>query len=506
MQTQGVLSVDPVQRARTALGGQFDPGLGGFGPAPRAIPGRELLFLLAAYGRHGDRQALHMACSTLRRLALGGINDQISGGFWQASDDRWWMLPRCRKRLEDNVRLINALTRAWQATGDEFHARIALETARWLIRELLTPAGTLLRALGDPDSVEERSQVYWQAEAVRTLLDDDEFNIVARRYGLDEPANAGDAWHLHVYATLSELAADLRTPRSDVQARLQGARLKLRAARDARFRPIADTGLDPCWNARAIEALAETGRLLDAPELIDTATSLWQVLETTIPATTLDQPDRILAGLALLRVQWDPALFEAVCRLGTDLRTGAHRIEWPDDQLASAVAALSQLGALLADTDCCDRAEQLLRGIAAQSMARQPLELLDRLDAHLHGPMQILVQGTLNDSRRWLLAARRGYDPDLGCYHLQPGIPLPPAARNQGASARPADPEHPSACGVCRSPLAGLGPECRHIQRRRGSTPRFFGSARSSGASTSPLPRGPSCSASARRTSRLGHP
>lgn len=438
MQTHRVLSVDPVRLAREELSRQFDPELGGFGPAPRAIPGTEVLFLLSAYGRHGDRQALHMACTTLRRLSLGGINDQISGGFWQASDDRWWMLPQCRKRLDDNVLVIQALTRAWQATGDEFHARIALETARWLIRELMTPPGTLLSALGDPDSAEERAQVHWQVEAVRALLDEDEFRLVARRFGLDEPRNAGDAWHLHVYATASELAADLRIPRSDVLAQLQTARLKLRAARDARFRPKADTTFDPCWNARAIEALAETGRLLDAPELIDAALALWHAINSAAAATTLDQPDRMLAGLALLRVRWEPSLFQSLNALASDLLERAHRIDWPDAQLASAVAALTELGALRADSECSDSAEQLLRRHwpLLQAGSSRPLELLDRLDARLHAPLQILIQGELSDCRRWLLSARRGYDPDLNCYHLQPDAPRPPAAAGFSRSGK----------------------------------------------------------------------
>ena len=70
----------------------YDAEHGGFGGAPKFPPASAIEFLL---GR-GERE---MALHTLRRMASGGMYDQVGGGFARYSVDRVWIVPHFEKML-----------------------------------------------------------------------------------------------------------------------------------------------------------------------------------------------------------------------------------------------------------------------------------------------------------------------------------------------------------------------------------------------------------------------
>ena len=122
----------------------FDAQHGGFGGAPK-FP-RPPMMTLAAARWHAssaapepDLQALYMATLTLRRMADGGINDQLGGGFCRYAVDEFWMIPHFEKMLYDNGELLAAYAQAALATGDADYARIAEATAAWTLREMQAP-------------------------------------------------------------------------------------------------------------------------------------------------------------------------------------------------------------------------------------------------------------------------------------------------------------------------------------------------------------------------------
>ena len=58
---------------------------------------------------------------TLRAMALGGMRDQIGGGFHRYSVDAEWRVPHFEKMLYDQAQLVLAYLEAAQATGDDFY-------------------------------------------------------------------------------------------------------------------------------------------------------------------------------------------------------------------------------------------------------------------------------------------------------------------------------------------------------------------------------------------------
>src|SRR6185437_16786246 len=134
--TTPVFSEQPFDQALTELKERFDSVNGGFGDAPKFLHPTELEFCLRRYFATGDVEVLEMATLTLRKMAEGGIRDQLGGGFCRYSTDRHWSIPHFEKMLYDNGPLLQLYADAWLATGEPLYKRVAEETAEWVMREM----------------------------------------------------------------------------------------------------------------------------------------------------------------------------------------------------------------------------------------------------------------------------------------------------------------------------------------------------------------------------------
>jgi uncharacterized protein YyaL (SSP411 family) len=258
------LDAAPVRKATAALDTRFDPRFGGFGRAPKFPQPQLLAFCL--------RRRPEAALLTLRRMADGGIYDQVGGGFFRYAVDGHWSIPHFEKMLYDNGLLLAVYSDAYALTGDPIFARVVRETIGWATRELGAPQGGFYAALdADTDGKEGRTYV-WQRDEVVALLDGPEFEVVASHFGLGEPPNfESSAWHLHIAKPLDEVAHGLGRPAAETQALLDGARAKLAAARVARPQPGRDDKILTGWNALMIRGLARAARVFDRQDWLEQA-------------------------------------------------------------------------------------------------------------------------------------------------------------------------------------------------------------------------------------------
>ena len=202
----------PLRAARGELERTFDKQFGGFGSAPKFPHPATLERLLrdwhaTSQSAEPDLQALYMSALTLKRMADGGLNDHLAGGFARYSVDAWWMIPHFEKMLYDNGALLSCYAQAAIATGDEEFMRTTHGTADWVLRDMQASTGGYYSSY-DADSEGHEGKFYvWQRDEVRSLLNDDEFSIFASRFGLDrEPNFEGKDWHLHVFSSLEDVA------------------------------------------------------------------------------------------------------------------------------------------------------------------------------------------------------------------------------------------------------------------------------------------------------------
>lgn len=476
------LTSEPIAVAREMLAREFDNQFGGFGTAPKFPHPANLDFLLrtwraTARSEEPDLRALYMASLTLTRMAEGGLFDQLGGGFARYSVDQYWMIPHFEKMLYDNGPLLAVAAQCAVATGDPLFRRVANETADWIIRDLQSPQGGYWSTL-DADSEGHEGRFYvWDVREVGKLLPSDQYDVFARRFGLDRDANFEGQWHLHAYRPLEEIAAELQVTPEHAQQQLDAARATLLAVRNGRIWPGRDEKILTAWNGLAIAGMALAARSLNRPELTESATRaldfirehLWRdgrLLavhtdgQSRFPAYLDDYAFALEAAIELLQTRWRSEHLQFAIALADTLlahfedrehggfyftaddhETLIHRSRsFADEAIPSgnAVAArsLNRLGLLLGETRYLDAAERTLRA-AWSSLGRYPhghAAMLIALEEHLEPPEIIIIRGA--DADEWRDQLARLYAPGRLAFAIPADAAgLPPALQTKAAMA-----------------------------------------------------------------------
>jgi uncharacterized protein len=246
----GEATADSLEGAVTTLRRSYDGEHGGWGGRPKFPQASTIEFLL----RRGERE---MALHTLRRMASGGMYDQVGGGFARYSVDDRWIVPHFEKMLYDNALLARPYLHAWQLTGEPLFERIVTETLDWALRELRQEEGGFASALdADSEGVEGKFYVWTPAE-VRAVLGDELGAIAIEHFGMSEAGNF-EGTNIPVRATSDP------EPLAEIKARLL-------EARGQRVWPGLDDKRLTSWNALMISALADAGAVLGEERYRDAA-------------------------------------------------------------------------------------------------------------------------------------------------------------------------------------------------------------------------------------------
>ena len=259
----------------------YDSEMGGFGPAPKFPRPAVFEFLLRYHARTGNREALEMTLHTLRKMAEGGMNDQLGGGFHRYSVDERWFVPHFEKMLYDQAQLATSYLEAFQITGEKSFAETARRIFDYLLRDMTAPEGGCYSA-EDADSVirpEEPSVkgegafYIWSADEIRLTVPAPAAEWFAYRYGVAEGGNVVNDPHsefsgrniLYRAASVEETAEQFGRPVDEVRAGLEAAEAALLKARASRVRPHLDDKILTAWNGLMISALALGGAVLEEP-------------------------------------------------------------------------------------------------------------------------------------------------------------------------------------------------------------------------------------------------
>jgi uncharacterized protein YyaL (SSP411 family) len=509
-----VLSRAPLTTARAALQRDFDGrfgGFGGFGDAPKFPHPMNIEFLLrhwraTADDEQPDLQALYMATLTLTRMAEGGIYDQLGGGFCRYSVDAYWMIPHFEKMLYDNAQLLAVSAQAAVATGDALFRRVARETADWVRRDLEHTEGGYYSTL-DADSEGHEGRFYvWTPDEARRLLDDREYAVLSRRFGLDRAANFEGQWHLHAFEPLPQVAAAAGLNEEEAETALDSARATLLAVRNRRAWPGRDEKILTSWNGLAIAGLAGAARTLDRDDYVDSAARAVEFLRrhcwfdgrllavhkdgrSRFPAYLDDHAFLGWGLLELLQARWHGPwlawsidLAEALLRHFEDREAGGFFFT-ADDQEAlilrpktfgddatpagNGVAArlLLRLGYLLAEPRYLDAAERTLRA-GWSLLERYPhahTSLLMALDEFTEPPTIVVLRGATDDLAVWRTELDKLYDPRRMVVAIPsdaPGLPASLAEKRSGSGTI----AYVCRGTTCSAPLTTLGELVRALK------------------------------------------
>jgi uncharacterized protein YyaL (SSP411 family) len=241
----------------------YDPRHGGFGSAPKFPSSMNLEFLLRTFKRTGDARALEMAAHTCRRMAEGGMYDQLGGGFHRYSTDARWLVPHFEKMLYDNALLTRLYLHVYQITGEDFFRRVAEETLDYVAREMTDASGAFYSTQdADSEGVEGKFFVWDKAE-IEKLLGAEDARLFCAYYGVTEGGNFEGKNILNVARSAAEAARELNVSEEQLNEAVARGRRILFEAREGRVKPGRDEKVITAWNGLMLESFAEAAAVLE---------------------------------------------------------------------------------------------------------------------------------------------------------------------------------------------------------------------------------------------------
>jgi hypothetical protein len=262
----GALSLALVDKIAGSALSQFDARNGGFGSQPK-FPHPAILDLLLEVAMNRDNeQARHAFCTTLEKMARGGVYDHLAGGFHRYSVDEQWGVPHFEKMLYDNTELLRNYVHGFQSFVRPDFLETAQAIVGWLDSTMTDRERGGFYASQDADiSLDDDGDYFtWTLDEARAVLDPTELDFAAAHWDINE---LGDMHHnpaknvLHLNWTLEEKAVN-GVGLDDLHGLRDAVRSKLLEARAQRPTPFIDKTLYTGWNAMAVTAYLETARVL----------------------------------------------------------------------------------------------------------------------------------------------------------------------------------------------------------------------------------------------------
>ncbi len=268
--SSGILSSRVLEGAYRSLAQKYDERNGGFGGAPKFPPTMVLDFLLRYWKRTGTLQILAMVADSFRKMARGGIYDQVGGGFARYAVDSTWLVPHFEKMLYDNALLARLGSHLWQATKDDEVRRITVETVEWVEREMTSPEGGFYSSL-DADSEGHEGKFYvWSEEELDSLLGADS-RVFKAYYGATRAGNFEGRNILFVAADRRPAAARAGIDVEMLDAVVARGKRILYEVRAKRVWPGRDEKILASWNGLMLRGVATAARVFDRKDFRELA-------------------------------------------------------------------------------------------------------------------------------------------------------------------------------------------------------------------------------------------
>lgn len=266
---EGDISAEWLENSRRAMAYEYERTHAGFGmPSGPKFPSVSAVeFLLLHAVTTGDAESRRMALCTLDAMARGGVHDQIGGGYHRYSVDGEWHVPHFEKMLYDNAGMLMNHAHAFALTGEEHHQAVAKGIINFVEGVLGSERGGFGGSQDADVGPEDDGDYFtWTLDEVDAVLDDDEFEVAIRKWGIRQN---GDMHHnraknvLRIEQKAAQIAEERPQTPEQVTALVESARAKLLAVRVKRETPFIDPTIYVNWNGLMIQGLVEAHRFTD---------------------------------------------------------------------------------------------------------------------------------------------------------------------------------------------------------------------------------------------------
>jgi len=228
---------------------QFDTVDGGMKRSPKFPMPDNYRFLLQYATIEKDVETLEHIQLTLRKIALGGINDHLAGGFARYSTDMQWKIPHFEKMLYDNAQLVSLYAEAFVFYKDNHYLNVTEKTLSFIANYLTSKHGGFYSALDADTEGEEGKYYVWSKQDIESLVPS-QSQLCKLVYNTDtlgywEEGNSV----LFRNKTDVELATELNLDVSLFESQLNELNQTLESKRKQRITPGLDDKILCSWNA-----------------------------------------------------------------------------------------------------------------------------------------------------------------------------------------------------------------------------------------------------------------
>ncbi len=270
--SQKPLSADLLHLCFQQASQSFDSEFGGFGPAPK-FPRPAMYDLLLRYDAwKKNDQARDMVLFSLKKMAQGGMYDQLGGGFHRYSVDGQWRVPHFEKMLYDQGQLASLYFDAFQVSKAPFYRNIGREILDYVLRDMTDDQGGFYSA-EDADSVDAHDSsrhgeglfYLWEQSEIIDILGKENAEIFNFFYGVEPQGNAlADPMNefrgkniLYAKNSPAATASTFGKSEEEILTIVATGMTSLFASRQKRPRPHLDDKIITAWNGLMISAMAK---------------------------------------------------------------------------------------------------------------------------------------------------------------------------------------------------------------------------------------------------------
>ena len=268
--------VDYTLEELTDIGDKFLSNIdfknGGRNGSPKFPMPNNYEFLLKYNHLTGDEKALEAVTTTLDKMALGGIYDQLGGGFARYSVDDVWLVPHFEKMLYDNGQLVDLYAQAYQKTKSPLYKKVVEQSIGFVERELMSEENGFYSSLdADTEGEEGKFYVFSKEEIYQVIGDEKSADIFSHYYDVSEKGNWEHTNILNVVKTKEEVLKKYDLTSEDFDKIMDSARAKLFDFRSKRVRPGLDDKILASWNALMLSGYVSAYNALGNKDYLATA-------------------------------------------------------------------------------------------------------------------------------------------------------------------------------------------------------------------------------------------
>ncbi|WP_339925698.1 thioredoxin domain-containing protein [uncultured Cyclobacterium sp.] len=210
----------------------------------------DFLINYAALEKEGDAKT-HLKKS-LDKMALGGIYDQVGGGFFRYSTDEEWKYPHFEKMLYDNAQMISIYSKAFQIFKSPLYKEVVITTIDFLEREMKNEDGGYYAALNADTDGEEGKYYIWNQKEIEQTLGED-YSLFSSYYSLNVNAPE-ESGNFVLYRQVNDSIFSIRNKLTlkDLAVIKKRWNSFLLEKREERTTPDKDDKIITSWNALLI--------------------------------------------------------------------------------------------------------------------------------------------------------------------------------------------------------------------------------------------------------------